>query len=1037
MNRDDTWILAERAKELECMYAVDEVLQNKQLAIPAAMEQLVRILPGGFTYPQVCRIQITLNENTYQLQDFPIARQAHESTILIDNWPIGSIKVGYLPGEIEGEEPALLDSEIKMLNAVAGRISLLVLNSQRELAIVFDMLQRVNPQMLARIGEHLYFYLKDHFDNHKDAFNAFLKDTSWEEVQTYGEVNTPLPKKDAQDALELSKKLISKATSFLPSAEVYELVNGWVHEDRVFSLVKTVGDKDAAVSDILEAIKSYTQVVGKHVNSPTETWLIIELAHRFLTTDENLLHLIQDNLVIEDFELIMEHIIGTAKSDGNIGGKSAGLFIAQQILKHAAKTEPLLADIKTPRSWFLAADQFSEFLRYNHMDEMHAYKYNSISHLRITYDNVVSKIKNGRLSPHIIQMLSLLLDDLGETPIIVRSSSLLEDRVNAVFSGKYKSLFLPNQGPKQQRLEDLIDAILEVYSSQYNPDSIQYRIGRKLLHYPERMGILIQEVVGRKVGPYYMPMFAGVAFSQNPLRWAPRVTREGGLVRMVMGLGTRAVDRVNDDYPVLFSPGQPGLRVNQNPADIKHYAPKYIDLINLDEKRFETVYAEEFLKEWGNEMPGLNKLVSVYHPEYMQVKNAFELSPQRDDMVITFEGILANTDLPATINRMLAVLSEKMRVPVDIEFAYDGQNLVLLQCRPMGRGSENEAAPIPKNLPAKDVLFTANRFINDGRLEGIRYIVYVDAEGYSNLESREELLAVGKAVGQLNDILPNRKYILMGPGRWGSRGDIQLGVRVTYADICNTAAMIEIAREKHSYVPELSFGTHFFQDLVESNIAYLPLYPDQPGNVFKHTFFENADNLLEKLLPQYAHLSNALRVIDLAQSGYGKQLFLYMNAQLEKAVGFLSGAENVPSEAEASYEKCADVDWNEGGKDRHWRWRQYMAEQIAREIDAQALGVAGMYLFGSTDDQTAGMGSDIDLLVHFVGDEGQKTKLLLWLDGWSKALAKINFLRTGYEADSLLDVHLITDEDIRKKDSYAIKINSITDPASVLPMGAV
>src|SRR5690606_9145834 len=134
--------------------------------------------------------------------------------------------------------------------------------------------------------------------------------------------------------------------------------------------------------------------------------------------------------------------------------------------------------------------------------------------------------------------------------------------------------------------------------------------------------------------------------------------------------------------------------------------------------------------------------------------------------------------------------------------------------------------PLPQDIPKNQIIFTAKRYITNGQIENISHIVYVDPEAYSNLQSLSELTDVGKAVGMLNVILPRRRFILMGPGRWGSRGDIKMGVQVTYADINNTAALIEIARQRSSYVPELSFGTHFFQDLVEANIRYLPLYPD-------------------------------------------------------------------------------------------------------------------------------------------------------------------------------------------------------------------
>lgn len=1024
MDKKSIWMLTEREKELECIYAVDDVLQDKQLSLPTAMNQVVHILPSGFSDPLSCRVKIVLFDVHFSPPDFDLAAHFFEAPILMDEKTVGSIEVGYLVAEDE-TPPVLLTTEVKIVKAIAARISQLALNSQREINLILDMLQKVDPVILANVCRQLQVYISS-MEGHAPK--------SLQAAPTHGEVNTPLPKRKVPDSLAYGQQLVSKAAAFLSSAEIYELINRWIQEERLFSLVKTVGSREAEVSEVLDAVEKYTrQVTSSGNTSPTEKWLVAELAHRFLTTDERLIDRVIDHLSIEDFEPLLARIIGASKTDGGIGGKGAGLFIAEQILKHEAETDPLLADIKTPGTWYLAADQIDVFLRYNQMEEMYAYKYNSISYFRMTYDDVVAKIKNGRFPSHMMQMLVMILQDLQDVPIIVRSSSLLEDRSNSAFSGKYKSLYLSNKGTKEERLNALVDAILEVYSSQYNPDSFQYREQRHLLHFSEKMGILIQEVVGTKIGPYYMPLFAGVAFSENPLCWSPRITREGGLVRMVMGLGTRAVDRVNNDYPLLFSPQNPGFRINQNPKDVLHYSPRFIDLMNLESGCFETVEVEPFLKEWGDQIPQLHKLVSAYNDDFMQKKNAIELSPKKDHMVVTFEGILMDTDFAKKINRIFAVLKEKMGIQVDLEFAYDGKNLVLLQCRSLNKGIRSEAAPIPRHIPKRDILFTANRFISNGRIEHIRYIVYVDGEAYRQLTNRDQLLAVGEAVGKLNVRLPSRKFILMGPGRWGSRGDIQLGVRVTYADICNTALLIEIAKKQQTYVPELSFGTHFFQDLVESNIAYIPLYPDQEDTVFKEHFLKSQTNQLTRFLPQYEDLSEVLYVIDLAACRTEETLSVYMNAQLNQAVAFFAKNNTKEEEGGSQNLEPGDLDWSEPGEDQHWRWRNYMAGQIAKEMDFKEFGVKGVYLFGSTDEETAGIGSDIDLLIHVTGSDLQRAALSEWLNGWSLALAKINYLRTGFSSEGgLLDVHLVTDEDIAIKDSYALKIHSVLQPATPL-----
>ncbi len=402
------------------------------------------------------------------------------------------------------------------------------------------------------------------------------------------------------------------------------------------------------------------------------------------------------------------------------------------------------------------------------------------------------------------------------------------------------------------------------------------------------------------------------------------------------------------------------------------------------------------------------------------------------EAVVTFEGLVSETPFVKKMATLLEVLSSQLGTPVDIEFACDGEDFYLLQCRPQSYSLGGGPAPIPQNLPDKAVLFSANRFVSNGRVPDITHIVYVDPDQYAKLPELSQLQDVGRAVSRLNKLLPRRQFILMGPGRWGSRGDIRLGVSATYADINNTSVLIEMARQKDGYVPDLSFGTHFFQDLVEADIRYLPLYPDEEETVFKELFFQRSPNLLPDLVPEYAHLSDVVRVIDVPATTEGKILRILMNADLDEAVAVLSSPDlKVPAPDLSRDLKpvSAPLDLP---TEEHWRWRLDMAERIALTIDPDRFGVVGMWVLGSTKNATAGSGSDIDLIVHFRGDDGQRTDLLLWLEGWSLCLAHMNYLRTGYKTDGLLDVHVITDKDLADRTSFAVKTDAITDAARPL-----
>jgi hypothetical protein len=266
----------------------------------------------------------------------------------------------------------------------------------------------------------------------------------------------------------------------------------------------------------------------------------------------------------------------------------------------------------------------------------------------------------------------------------------------------------------------------------------------------------------------------------------------------------------------------------------------------------------------------------------------------------------------------------------------------------------------------------------------------------------------------------------MGPGRWGSRGDIKLGVKVSYADISNTAVLVEIGRQKGNSLPDLSFGTHFFQDLVEAKIRYLPLYPDQPGAVFQEGFFKSAPNILAEVLPEFSSLSGTVKVIDIPRSTDGMVLRVLMNADRDEAVGILVNPSIEPPSSVAARE-------SESRKlENHWAWRLEMAEHIASRLDGARFGVKAIYVIGSTKNATAGPQSDIDLLVHFQGTKRQREELMLWFQGWSHCLDEVNFQRTGYRSGELLDIHIVTDEDVAKKTSHAARIGAVTDAARQL-----
>jgi predicted nucleotidyltransferase len=841
--------------------------------------------------------------------------------------------------------------------------------------------------------------------------------------------NQPLAVRAAVPPIE---ETFAVAARHLEGEEILSCLDKWIKDDKSGVLIEVVERQHRPLGDIADALAIQEQFAGpdRELSRAVRTGLRAALARRLLTDDVEFINRAKRFIEVEDYSDILARTVAPGASYGKLGGKSSGVILAAAILRDAHEDAELLGEILVPKTWYLTSDGVLSFIEYNELDDVQNQKYLDIEQIRREYPQIVQVFKHSEFPPDIIEGLALALEDFGDTPLIVRSSSLLEDRIGAAFSGKYKSLFLANQGSRRERLLALLDAIAEVYASIFGPDPIEYRANRGLLDLHEEMGIMIQEVVGSRVGPYFLPAYAGVAFSHNEFRWSPRIQRQDGLLRIVPGLGTRAVDRVSDDYPVLVAPGKAGLRVNVTREEIERYSPRKADVINLETGRFETIAVSDLIANYGSEYPMIRRVVSTMDESGVLRVPPFGWNPQRARAFVTFEGLIRDTPFVAKMRGLLRVLSERLEMPVDIEFASDGERFYLLQCRPQSSVAAEAAVAIPQNVPAERVLFSTKRYVSDGRVPDLTHIVFVDPDGYASLATRAELIDVGRAVGKLNKLLPKRRFVLIGPGRWGSRGDIRLGVQVTYSDINNAAMLIEVATRRGSYVPEVSFGTHFFQDLVEASIRYLPLFPGDADVVFDDAFLRWRSSVLADLLPQYAHLSRALRVIDVGQATGGLVLRVLMNADAEQALGMFAEPEAAqiqrgrpaePAAAPPSY-----------SSDEHSRWRLRMAERIAEEADVDRFGIEAMYVFGSTPNGTAGPGSDLDLLVHFAGSFGQRRALQDWLDGWSAALAEMNYLRTGRRTPRLLDVHIVTDDDIANGRGFAVKIGAATDAARPL-----
>ncbi|MBN1434976.1 PEP/pyruvate-binding domain-containing protein, partial [Candidatus Fermentibacterales bacterium] len=512
-----------------------------------------------------------------------------------------------------------------------------------EWKVIINLLRDTNPIMLQRIGRKMMNYLFKRNVRKIGELMSRLADHEMADFESgaVGE-NVPARKVNLTQLESVVDEVFRIAEEELTSDQLTSMIRIWLRDETTRFLFVTAEKRDVSLSQISEAVERFVMLPENQRNlSPEDSVALrVALIRRFLSEDLFYINTMKKLVTVLKFGDLLESTIGPPSGNGKLGGKAAGLLRAEMILKAAQKDNIILRNLTVPKTWFITSDAILEFIHHNALEELLSIKYCDPNEIRQEHVYLRQIFKNSALPSEIMTGLSMALDDLGEVPLVVRSSSLLEDSVGASFAGKYRSLFVANIGTKEERLEALADAVLEVYASVFGPDPIEYRRERGLLDFNEEMGILIQEVVGRRVGDYFFPAYAGVAFSKNEFRWSPRIGRDDGIIRLVTGLGTRAVDRTGSDFPVLVSPGQPGLRVNVTPEETMRYAQKSLDVINLASRRFETVDLEPVIREHPSVYPSLAYIISLYTDGELTQPMGNYLDLDSGAPVVTFRKLL-------------------------------------------------------------------------------------------------------------------------------------------------------------------------------------------------------------------------------------------------------------------------------------------------------------------------------------------------------------------------------------------------------------
>ena len=550
---------------------------------------------------------------------------------------------------------------------------------------------------------------------------------------------------------------------------------------------------------------------------------------------------------LSDVVKIASREIGT----GYIGGKSVGMLLARRVITRQEENKKYFKPrFESHDSFYLGADVYYTYIVENGLWSLRVKQKTKEGYFQYA-PQLQEKLRHGKFPAMIKEEFVRMLEYFGQSPIIVRSSSLLEDNFGNAFAGKYESVFCVNQGTPEERLEHFMEAVRTVYASTMNPDALQYRINRNLAERDEQMAILIQRVSGDSYGDYFMPHAAGVGNSSNLYVWDHSIDMSSGMLRLVFGLGTRAVDRIIGDYVRIVTLDDPERVPFMNYGDEQKYSQHKVDVLNIRENQWQTIDISEI------QNLDIRTDKALFWERDIQTERRLRdmgIYDRQIPPVVNFKKLLGNTEFPEYMRKLLQGLSEAYQYPVDVEFTvnFDEKGefkINLLQCRPQQTRGLGRTIPIPEKAEAGNCIFYSKGNFMGGNVRlPIDYIVFVYIEPYLKL-SEQEKYGIARQIGLLNEALKDKNALLMGPGRWGTTTP-SLGVPINFTEICHMSAICEISYADKGLMPELSYGSHFFQDLVESGVFYVALFPEHKEQVvFQEGKIHGMNNIAEELIP--------------------------------------------------------------------------------------------------------------------------------------------------------------------------------------------
>lgn len=786
------------------------------------------------------------------------------------------------------DHPPLLKSEMKVkvieLDPLLGFEHFIIaiiktISGMKEGCFIFDSMSYLPHNCFSdRMIGNFFKLLSPHLHRlHSFAYFSYIRSTHSFHTEQYISDNTqilidvyysqnriflkPFQVKDryGSEMFRLHKQVEDSLEIVRESSQITEVLSSSTWQGLRSASYRMIGLWDRMLLNA-EEILSNEERLGEHASRSRE--MFCRLLQFIISRDSKVLEIAEEFLTLKDLIYIWKRMIGT----GFIGGKAVGMLLAHAVLR---KNNTLLFNkLEKHDSFYIGSDVFYTFLIDNGLWEAKQKQKDPEKYSR-NINSAQKKMMKGSFPSHLLQRFSDMLDYFGQSPIIVRSSSLLEDAFGSAFAGKYESVFCPNQGTREKRLENLLSAIKKVYASAMSEEALTYRKYRGVLDHDEQMALLIQRVSGIPRGPYYYPQLSGVGFSFNPYAWSKEIDCKSGMLRLVYGLGTRAVDRSDNDYTRIIALNAPSLRPESNTSEIIKYSQKNVDAIDLQHN---TLKSLDF------------KSVSPLET-HIEMLCSFDWRSDRyyrtrgitgkNNWFISFEQLIKNTDFIAQMSEILSSIKQTYGSNVDIEFTCNFINqteykICLVQCRPFQMDEHDIMDVHIPEIPENTLLMKAyGAVVGRSSLKEIQRIIYVEPDEYGILTD-DKRYNVARIISSLLKHEHNLRTLLFGPGRWGTTTP-SLGVPVTFSEIRSAYAICEIDSMHEGLIPDLSLGTHFFNEMTETGMVYIGYFNQNKKNRLNAQLLRDRPNRIGELLPDKKEWENIIHVVDFP--GEGEPLF--------------------------------------------------------------------------------------------------------------------------------------------------------------------